>query len=124
MNEKNLLHQEIEAVLAQARDGSTLQSLMDAFCLALSRHPEALRGFTARLRLAATDTGRTCSFSLSDGVYTPLTDSDAVDAALLGTEDALLRVVCGRESPALALLRGRLRIEGSKAVLLRLGDLL
>ena len=50
--------------------------------------------------------------------------ASAVDAAILGREDDLLRVFRRELTPMAALVRGKVRVKGSRAALLRLAGIL
>ena len=61
---------------------------------------------------------------LADGKVT-VTESDAnADCVVETTEAVLLRIVSGKQSPALAYMRGKIKVEGRTDLALGLRDLL
>ena len=118
------LKRDIQAVYDLADRGMPLANLMEAICGVLSRHEEALKGITYSYRLCAGDTGYVKAFALVDGRFAELGDGDMVDVTVAGKEEDL-RLVFRREmSPMSALLRGRIKVVGSKAGLIRLAEFL
>ena len=100
------LQRDLQALYSRAQGNMALSALMDEICSMLARHADTLRGVNGRYRLTASDTGYT------------------VDAAILGREDDLLRVFRGELSPMSALFQGKVRVQGSKAALMRLAGFL
>lgn len=122
--EKAGLQKDLQALYSRAQGGMALSALVDEICSMLARHADTLRGVNGRYRLAASDTGYTRAFALEDGVYRDLDSAGLVDAAILGREDDLLRVFRGELSPMSALFQGKVRVQGSKAALMRLAAFL
>jgi putative sterol carrier protein len=84
----------------------------------------ALRGLGYRIRFELTDTDEEI---LLDGTQTPVSvaaGGGPADTVLRLSSDDLNRLVAGRLSPMLAFSTGRLRVEGSKGVALKLASLL
>ncbi len=122
--DKQALQNDVHALYQQADGGADLAALLDGVCTALRAHPDALRDVTASYRLRATDTGLERAFALDGGRYRDLAPSEAADATLLGAESDLLRVFRRELSPMKALLLRKVRLEGSKAAVMRLGEFL
>lgn len=118
------LQRDLQALYSRAQGNMALSALMDEICSMLARHADTLRGVNGRYRLTASDTGYTCAFALEDGVYRGLDGAAPVGAAILGREDDLLRVFRGELSPMSALFQGKVRVQGSKAALMRLAGFL
>jgi len=101
---------------------------MDADSLmALMQEKAAILGRLGyRMRLDLTDTGE--SVLLDATGPTPVialaNESTEVDSALRLTSNNLAKLMAGRLSPMLAFSTGRLRVEGSKGVALKLAGLL
>jgi len=121
---KTELQKDLQALYSRAQDDMALSALVDEICSMLARHADTLRGVNGRYRLTASDTGYTRAFALEDGVYRALDGVEPVDAAILGREDDLLRVFLGELSPMSALFQGKVRVQGSKAALMRLAGFL
>ncbi len=118
------MKQDIEAVYRMADSGTSLSDLMRAIGDVLSRHPGELAGMTASYRLEASDTGYTVAFCLAAGQYRLLGDGDETDVTVIGKEQDLLQVFQRKISPLAALLRGKVKLKGSKAALIRLSEFL
>ena len=118
------LQRDLQALYRHAQDGMALDALTDAICAMLARHTDALRGVDGRYRLKAADTGYARAFALEDGVYRELDSAAPVDVTILGREGDLLRVFRRELSPMSALVRGKIRVQGSKAALMRLAEFL
>ena len=84
---------------------------------------ERTRGLTATYRFDVEGAG-SWHVAIDDGAVS-VTESDAAADCVIGvSEDTLLGVVNGRQSPTGALLMGRIRLEGDAALAMRLRDLL
>jgi len=118
------LKQDIQAVYNLADRGMPLGELVDSICGVLSRHETALKGITYSYRLHAGDTGYTKAFALVDGRFAELGYGDVADVTVSGKEEDLRRVFRREMSPMSALLRGKIKVVGSKAGLMRLGEFL
>jgi putative sterol carrier protein len=98
----------------------------DALVAAMRQRSPALRGLGYRVRFDLTDTGESI---LLDGtgsqaeVAADAGDAEADTVLRLSSED-LGRLIAGRLSPMLAFSTGRLRVEGSKGVAMKLASLL
>lgn len=118
------LQQDLQALYRRAEDGITLGALTDEICALLAQHTDALRGVNGRYRLMTSDTGYARAFALENGAYRELDCAAPVDVTILGYEADLLRVFRRELSPMGALLRGKIRWQGSKAALMRLAEFL
>ncbi len=116
--------QDIQQVYSIADSGVSLESLMEAICGVLSRHPADLSSVTHSYRLKATDTGYELAFGLTSGAFKPLAAADTVDVTVKGKEADMLAVFQRKLSPMKALLLGKIKLEGSKAALMKLGEFL
>lgn len=121
---KTELQKDIRALLDHPDRVSSLPALMDEICGILSRHTDDLSHIDHRYRLETTDTGYVRAFALKNGVYQPLGSSDAADVSLLGREEDLLRIFRGELTPMAALLRGKVKIRGSKSALMQFAEFL
>lgn len=86
----------------------------------------SLRTLGYRVRFDLTDTGDAI---LLDGTcgraeLREAAAGEAADTALMLTSDNLAKLVAGRLSPMLAFSTGKLRVEGSKGVAMKLASLL
>lgn len=115
---------DIQAMYHKADGGASLPALMEGICEVFQRHGEELRGVTYSYRLCATDTGYVKAFSLVDGHFYEKTEADEADVIVSATERNLLAVLQRRLSPMSALLRGKIKLNGSKAALIRLAEYL
>lgn len=104
--------------------GMGLEALIDGICSALERHPDALADVTYSYRLCASDSGFTKSFSLTNGRYAELGEADEADVTVTGTEQSLLSVLRRDVAPMSALVRGKIKVKGSKAALIRFAEFL
>lgn len=119
---KQALRDDIRALLDGPARTAPLPRVLDDICATLARHPQALRGHNDRYRVRS---GTVCtSFALEDGVLRMLAPDDSVDVTLSGEEADLLRVFRREISPAAAMLRGKLKVQGSMAAVLRLAEFL
>jgi putative sterol carrier protein len=84
---------------------------------------ERTRGLTATYRFDVDGAG-SWRVEVDDGAVS-VTESDAAADCVIGvSEDTLLGIVNGRQSPTGALLMGRIHLEGDAALAMRLRDLL
>jgi putative sterol carrier protein len=80
------------------------------------------RGLTATYRFDVEGAG-SWRVEVDDGAVS-VSESDAdADCVIAVSEDTLLGIVSGRQSPTGALLMGRIRLEGDAALAMRLRDL-
>ncbi len=114
---KTMFQQELEAMLAKGSGDMPLGQVLDNLSALLIRHEETFRGVTYSYRLSASDSDVTRAFSLVDGHYSPLGDSDATDVTVTAKEQHLLAIFNKQLKPASALLTGKLKVKGSLAAL-------
>jgi ubiquinone biosynthesis protein UbiJ len=98
---------------------------IEAFVAALRGRASVLRGFGYRVRIDLADAPGQPSLLLdaTGAVSTAAADTPA-DCVLRLSAGDLRRMLEGRLSPMLAFSTGRLRVEGSKGVALKLAGLL
>jgi len=120
---KRTIRQDIRAAEARA-GGMALAEWVGALCAVLAGHEAELKGITYSYRLRAGDTGFEKAFSLTDGRYADLNAGVPVDADVSGREADLLKVFERKLPPLKALLTRKVKLKGSKAALIKLGDLL
>jgi len=117
------IRQDIRAVESQA-GVLTLAEWADALCSVLAGHEAELKGITYSYRLRASDTSFERAFSLMDGRYADLNADVPADADVSGKEADLLLVFERKLPPLKALLTRKIKLKGSKAALIKLGDFL
>ncbi|HET9214203.1 MAG TPA: SCP2 sterol-binding domain-containing protein [Gaiellaceae bacterium] len=84
---------------------------------------ERTRGLTASYRFDVDGAG-SWRVDVDDGAVT-VTESDAAADCVIGvSEEMLLGIVSGRQSPMGAFLMGRIRVDGDAGLAMRLRDLL
>lgn len=88
------------------------------------RHPDALAGISGRYAVLAADTGYARAFALEDGIFSSLAPGAPVDVAVSGCEKDLLAVFRRELAPLAALLRGKIRVRGDRAALMRFAEFL
>lgn len=118
------IKQDIQAVYDLADQGMSLGELMDAIGGVLSRHEDALAGITYSYRLRASDTGYEKAFALNEGHFLVLGSTEKTDVTVIGKENDLQLVFQRKLSPMVALLRGKVKLNGSKAALIKLSEFL
>lgn len=118
------LKREIRALYRDADGGLDLPGLMDGVCAALARHPDALAGISGRYAVLAADSGYTRAFALEDGAFSSLAPDAPVDVTVSGCEKDLLAVFRRELAPLAALLRGKIRVRGDRAALMRFAEFL
>lgn len=118
------LQRDIRALYRDADGGLDLPGLMDGVCAALARHPDALAGISGRYAVLAADTGYARAFALEDGAFTSLAPDAPVDVAVSGCEKDLHAVFRRELAPLAALLRGKIRVRGDRAALMRFAEFL
>lgn len=122
--EGSAMKQDIEAVYRLADSGVSLSRLMEAIGGVLARHGDELRDITASYRLQSNDTEYIMGFALERGQYRLLGDPEEADVTVLGKEKDLFAVFQRKLSPMAALLRGKIKVKGNKAALIKLGEFL
>ena len=114
---KEQFQQDLEAMLAQGSGSMNLSQVLDGLIELLKRHEDTFAGVTYRYRLAASDTGVTRGFALENGRYVPLAENESVDVTVLGKEEHLMAIFNKQLKPAIALLTGKLKVQGSLVAL-------
>ena len=118
------LKQEVRALYQKADHAPSLPSLLSDICDALRRHADELKGITYSYRICASDSGYVKSFALEDGVYSDSTEMNEADVIVTGKEADLLSVLQQKLSPMSAILRGKVKVNGSKSALIRFAEFL
>ena len=111
---------DVEALYALADGCESLAVFMPALGEMLSRNSAALTSVTNAYRLVAADTGYTYAFALRSGIFELLSPTEPADVTVTGKEANLLAVFKRTLNPATALLMKKIRVQGSKAALLKL----
>ena len=85
-----------------------------------------LRSLGYRIRFDLTDTAESILLDGTGGTAAiePAEGTETADTVLSLSSDNLAKLIAGRLSPMLAFSTGRLRVEGSKGVALKLASLL
>ncbi len=99
-----------------------LDSLLGAF----RQHAPSLRQLGYRVRFDLTDTGESLLLDATGGraEIEPSNDEAEADTVLRLSSDDLAKLAAGKLSPMLAFSTGRLRVDGSKGVAMKLASLL
>lgn len=118
------LKMDIKSLFQQADKGAGLETLMEGICAALKHNEAELGGITWSYRICASDTGYVCAFSLADGHYIDKSEMDEADVIVTGKERDLLDVLQRKVAPMSAVLRGKIKVRGSTAALVRLAEFL
>lgn len=96
----------------------------DALIAAMRARAPSLRGLGYRVRFELTDTGDALLLDATGGGATVTEGGGEADTALRLSSGDLARLIAGRLSPMLAFSTGRLRVDGSKGVAMKLASLL
>ena len=96
-----------------------LASLVEA----MRERADALSELGYKVRFDLTDTGEAILLDATDGVAVSEGGGEA-DAVLKLSSDTLDKLITGRIGPMLAFSTGRLKVEGSQGVALKLAGLL
>lgn len=113
----------VSAILRNAAH-MNLSQLLSAVCEALEAHPQAWQTLCGRYRVQAVDTGAHCAVALSASGMERLDEAAPVDLTIAGSEEALMKIVRGQLSPALAMLTGKLKVKGKVSQLAKFAPLL
>ena len=116
--------EDIQSLYRKADQATCLPEVIPALLAVFRSNEAALAGITHSYRIHATDSGFTAAFTLTQGRFGELAPEDAADVTVLGSEADLLSVFQRKLSPMSALLRGKVRLQGSKAALLQLAAFL
>jgi len=116
--------QDIQAMYVFAAQCTSLSMLVPALCEVLRRNENDLADVTYAYRLVASDTGYRFAFRLRNGQFSELTEADNVDVTVTGTEANLLAVFQRKLNPVTGMVLGKIRIQGSKAALIKLASFL
>lgn len=90
----------------------------------LEKRAGALRGLGYRVAFALTDTRERIVLDATGGALQIAAGDGEADTQLSLSSEDLQRLAAGRLSPLLAFSTGRLKIEGSKGVAMKLASLL
>ncbi|MCB4824897.1 SCP2 sterol-binding domain-containing protein [Roseicella aerolata] len=98
----------------------------EALMAAMREKAAVLRRLGYRIRFDLTDTGESVLLDASgpEPEIGPASEATEADTVLRLTAENLSKLMAGRLSPMLAFSTGRLRVEGSKGVALKLASLL
>lgn len=98
----------------------------DALIAQMRTRSPGLRALGYRIRFDLTDTGESILLDGTGGqaAVEPAEGTEAADTVLSLSSDNLAKLMAGRLSPMLAFSTGRLRVEGSKGVAMKLASLL
>jgi len=81
-------------------------------------------GYRIRFDLTDTDESILLDGTAGAGEITAATRADEADTVLMLTADNLAKLIAGKLSPMLAFATGKLKLEGSKGVAMKLASLL
>jgi putative sterol carrier protein len=86
----------------------------------------SLKRLGYRVRFDLTDTEESILVDGTAGAaeITEATSADAADTVLMLTADNLAKLIAGKLSPMLAFATGKLKVEGSKGVAMKMASLL
>lgn len=96
----------------------------DDLVAAICKHERALRTLGYRVRFDLTDTNAVILLDATGGAMDVAEAGGDADTVLALSSDDLGRLIAGKLSPTLAFATGRLKIEGSRGVALKLAGLL
>ena len=98
----------------------------DDLIAAMSAKGAALRGLGYRVRFDLTDTEESILLDGTGGAaeVRSAEDGEEADSVLALSSDNLGKLIAGKLSPMLAFTTGKLRVEGSKGVAMKLAGLL
>jgi putative sterol carrier protein len=98
----------------------------DALIAAMRGRTDALRGLGYRVRFDLDEGGDSILLDATGGgvAVEPATAADAADCVLALSAANLEKLMAGKLSPMLAFATGRLKVEGSKGVAMKLASLL
>ena len=96
----------------------------ESLLTAMRARAPSLRGLSYRVRFELTDTGSELLLDGTDGGATVTEGGGEADTVLRLSSADLARLIAGRLSPMLAFSTGRLRVDGSKGVAMKLASLL
>lgn len=98
----------------------------EALMAAMRARGASLRALGYRVRFELTDSGDALLLDATGGraELNEATADDEADTVLRLSSDDLAKLVAGRLSPMLAFAIGKLRVEGSKGVAMKLASLL
>ncbi len=99
---------------------------LDGLIAQMRARGAGLRSLGYRVRFDLTDAGEAILLDATGGQaqIEPAGTGEEADTVLALSSDDLAKLVAGRLSPMLAFSTGRLRVEGSKGVALKLASLL
>jgi putative sterol carrier protein len=97
---------------------------VETLITSLRQHAPALRGLGYRVRFELTDTADTILLDATGGAAEVLEGGGEADTVLRLSSDDLARLITGRLSPMLAFTTGRLKVDGSRGVAMKLASLL
>jgi putative sterol carrier protein len=81
-------------------------------------------GYRIRFDLTDTDESILLDGTAGAGEITAATSADEADTVLMLTADNLAKLIAGKLSPMLAFATGKLKVEGSKGVAMKMASLL
>jgi putative sterol carrier protein len=96
----------------------------ESLIAAMRARGPALRGLGYRVRFELTDSGDELLLDGTDTTPTVTSGGGEADTVLRLSSEDLARLIAGKLSPMLAFSTGRLRVDGSKGVALKLASLL
>ncbi len=121
---KEQFQQELTAMLEKGSGTLSLSQVLDGLTQLISRHGDTFQSVHNSYRLIASDSGVTRAFALENGQYRPLGDDENADVTITGKEQHLLAIFNKQLKPAMALLTGKLKVQGSMGALTTLASYL
>jgi putative sterol carrier protein len=97
---------------------------METLMTRLRQHAPKLRSLGYRVRFDLTDVAESIMLDATGGAAEVDAGSGEAETVLRLSSDDLGRLIAGRLSPMLAFTTGRLKVEGSRGVAMKLASLL
>lgn len=121
---KEQFQQELNAMLEKGSGSLSLAQVLDGLTELIGRHGDTFQKVTNSYRLIATDSGVARAFALENGHYQPLAENEPADVTITGKEQHLLAIFNKQLKPAMALLTGKLKVQGNMGALTTLASYL
>lgn len=106
------LKEEVRLVRSKAGNAASIAELWDDLEGLFRDHTEELSDASLSLRLAVTDLNRSLALKLEEGRYSPLTEDAPADVTISAKDKDMLAFFSGKLNPAMAVLFGKIKVQG------------
>ena len=115
--------EDVTALQERMKTETSIATALGDIIATMSEHSDELKDVTAAYRFCPKES-EAVGVRLTNGVVSPLDDSEAADVTVSGSGEAMLHVLSGTLNPLKAILLGKLKVKGNMALLVKLANMI